>query len=173
MSDIQAQLSSLAETFTSQILETLRGASMDDIVNLNGAGSVKLPTASKTASKTTSTGRLARRDPEEIAATIETIVAVLKKAPEGLRSEQLQEMTGIPKKEITGPIAQALASKQIKKTGNKRATTYFLGGGKVVKGPKKAASRVSKPAKAVKKATKPAKKATAKAPAKKPAAKKL
>ncbi len=49
----------------------------------------------------------------------------MSKEKSGLRSEQLQKALGLDKKEITGPLNEALASKKIRKTGQRRSTTYF------------------------------------------------
>ena len=53
------------------------------------------------------------------------MVGALKKAKNGMRSEQLQRALRLDKKEITGPINEALAAKKISKKGQRRATTYF------------------------------------------------
>ena len=53
------------------------------------------------------------------------IVGKLGEHKSGLRSEQLQKVLKLDKKEITGPLNQALASKKITKKGQKRSTTYF------------------------------------------------
>jgi hypothetical protein len=70
-------------------------------------------------------GRLARRSPEELEKVIALVVAALKGSKGGLRSEQLQTALKLDKKEITGPLNQALAGKKITKKGQKRSTTYF------------------------------------------------
>ena len=53
------------------------------------------------------------------------VVAKLGEHKTGLRSEQLQKALKLDKREISGPLAQALAAKKISKKGEKRATTYF------------------------------------------------
>jgi hypothetical protein len=70
-------------------------------------------------------GRLKRRSPADIERVIGLVVKALGEHKAGLRSEQLQKVLKLSKKEITGPLAQALGAKQITKKGEKRSTTYF------------------------------------------------
>ena len=81
--------------------------------------------AAKPAAKTGKGGRLGRRSPADIDQVIGLVVKALGDHKTGLRSEQLQKTLKLSKKEIVGPIAQALASKKISKKGERRATTYF------------------------------------------------
>lgn len=60
---------------------------------------------------------------------VEDIVALLGKNPEGLRAEQIRDALGVQAKELPRPLADALTEGRIKKTGQKRATTYFVGDG--------------------------------------------
>jgi hypothetical protein len=53
------------------------------------------------------------------------ITKALAGAAKGLRSEELQNALKLSKKEIVGPLNQALAAKKVTKKGQKRATTYF------------------------------------------------
>ena len=52
-------------------------------------------------------------------------MAKLKEHKGGLRSEQLQKVLHLSKREIVRPISDALATKKISKKGEKRSTTYF------------------------------------------------
>jgi hypothetical protein len=52
---------------------------------------------------------------------------VLKDAKDGMRSEELQKVLSIEKNAIVRPIIEALEAKKIRKTGQKRAITYFVG----------------------------------------------
>jgi hypothetical protein len=126
-----------------QLMKSILSLSLDELLEMQGAKKTNgvhpvtlrvepevlvrrgRPPGSKNK-KTTSSGRLIRRGPAEIAEAIERIVLTLAEYPDGLRSEALQKETGFSKKEIGSPIAQALASGQIRKTGQKRATTYFV-----------------------------------------------
>ena len=58
---------------------------------------------------------------------IESIVGVLTKSGQGMRAEQIRESLGVEAKELPRPLAEAMSSGRITKTGQKRATTYFAG----------------------------------------------
>lgn len=60
---------------------------------------------------------------------IESIVDLLGKSPSGLRAEQIRSALGVEAKELPRPLAEAITSGRITKTGQKRATTYFAGTG--------------------------------------------
>src|SRR5262249_33742302 len=120
----------LATGFAESVLAAIRHASLEEILGESGRGRPAATTkavASKAPARARRGrgGRLARRSPDEIAKVIDAIVGALAKEKGGLRSEQLQQVLGLDKKEITGPLNEALAGKKIRKTGQKRATTYF------------------------------------------------
>lgn len=46
-----------------------------------------------------------------------------------MRAEQIRESLGVEAKELPRPLAEAISSGRITKSGQKRATTYFAGGG--------------------------------------------
>lgn len=60
---------------------------------------------------------------------IESIVEALQKSGSGLRAEQIRETLGVEAKELPRPLAEAISSGRITKSGQKRATTYFASGG--------------------------------------------
>jgi len=71
------------------------------------------------------THRRARRSGAEIAETVDSVVRVLRGRPEGLRAEQIRAELGLPAKALPRAIAEGLATRRLRKTGRKRATTYF------------------------------------------------
>jgi hypothetical protein len=134
MTTLKNKIHALADTFASEVLAAIRGASLQEILE-GGGGSAR--SAGRPAKATGSDGgahpaaakgrrgRLARRSSADIAPVIERIVAKLKEHKGGLRSEQLQKVLHLTKREIVRPIAEALAGKKITKKGEKRSTTYF------------------------------------------------
>jgi hypothetical protein len=74
-------------------------------------------------------GRLGRRSAGALGRVVDRIVDLLSKNPKGLRAEQIRAQLGLSAKELPRPIAKALEAKRVRKTGQKRATTYFAGGG--------------------------------------------
>jgi hypothetical protein len=74
-------------------------------------------------------GSRIRRSASQLDAISDRIVAQLGKKPDGVRAEDLRASLGLPRSAIARPIAQLLSAKRIRKTGEKRRTTYFLTGG--------------------------------------------
>jgi hypothetical protein len=139
---LKNRISALAEEFSAGVLAAIRSASLEEILAGGSTAPAKrapgrLPKANgglttesaKAAPRTPAPrrkgGRLARRSPEQSGEVIELIVAALKKSKDGMRSEQLQKVLKLDKKEISGPLNEALEGKKISKKGQRRATTYF------------------------------------------------
>jgi hypothetical protein len=131
---LKSTIEQLATGFAAGVLAAIRQASLEDILAESGRGATRSTASTKSsaapapapaAARKRRGGRLARRSPEQIAAVVDSIVSALQKASSGLRSEQLQKTLGLDKKEITGPLNEALSAKKIRKTGQKRSTTYF------------------------------------------------
>lgn len=149
MSNLRSTIETLASQFASSVLEALRSASIDELVNVAGSssgaggGAVRRgpgrPRAAAAAaaveadggaprSRRGRGGRLGRRSAGDISHMIELIVGALQKAGEGLRAEQIRETLGVEAKELPRPLAEAISSGRITKSGQKRATTYYAGG---------------------------------------------
>lgn len=166
MNQLKQLIAALAEEFATKLITGMGQLPMNEITSMQIAKhaapalteavtrAVRKPRVVKAPRDGS---RMPRRDPAELQVVIDNIVRILSTSPEGLRSEELQKKTDLSKKEITRPIVLALEGGLIHKTGNKRATTYFVGGGAQT-GAKRAA-----------KAAKPAKKTAAKKVAKKTA----
>jgi len=149
MSNLRSTIEALASQFASSVLEALRSASIDELVDVAGtAGGARRgpgrPRATATATAAVADadsaagaapkrrgrgGRLGRRTAGDISRMIESIVGALQKAGSGLRAEQIRETLGVEAKELPRPLAEAISTGRITKTGQKRATTYFAGGG--------------------------------------------
>jgi hypothetical protein len=142
MPNLKSSIAALAEDFSAGVLAAIRSASLEEILSEGGAKRSATPTKrgpgrprkaanggttmeSSKPAKRGKGGRLARRSPEDIESVIGLITKALADAGKGLRSEEIQKALKLDKKEITGPLAQALAAKKISKKGEKRATTYF------------------------------------------------
>jgi hypothetical protein len=139
---LKNRISALAEEFSAGVLAAIRAASLEEILSegsRSGSGArAGAASAARAASadgepakrgpgrpRGRKSGRLARRSPEQIAQVVESIVGALKKNKAGMRSEQLQKLLSLDKKEISGPLNEALEGKKITKKGQRRATTYF------------------------------------------------
>ena len=145
---LKNRIEALAGEFSAGVLAAIRSASLEEILAEGRTGAAAgiaararaAVSAAVAASRATNgtpakrgpgrppgrkNGRLARRSPAQIAQVVESIVGALKKQKAGLRSEQLQKTLGLDKKEISGPLNEALEAKKITKKGQRRATTYF------------------------------------------------
>lgn len=161
-SQIATATESFVESITSIIISSVHGMSLDELSALGTAlpgapARGRAVGATKPVKKAGKTGRLGRRSEEDIAAVVGEIVTLLKKNPGGMRAEDIRVALELQAKELPRPLADAISSKQIKKTGEKRATTYFVGakaGGASKPAKKAAAKKSAKPAKAKAKSTK-------------------
>jgi hypothetical protein len=69
-----------------------------------------------------------KRTPEQVAADGERIASYVRQHP-GQRLEQIAVGLGTGSQELKLPVIKLLASKTLRKTGQKRGTQYFAGGG--------------------------------------------
>jgi hypothetical protein len=152
MSTLRNTIESLASQFAASVLDALRSASIDELADVAGAGVRGAATrrgpgrprsdASESAAAAAPRrrgrgGRLGRRSAGDITRMVQSIVDVLQKNASGLRAEQMRENLGVEAKELPRPLAEALASGKVTKTGQKRATTYFAGTGGSAGAPKR------------------------------------
>lgn len=133
-SSLRLRLNQLASSFASDVLSTIRGASLEELLaespsaGRNRAAALSLgndAAGGRAVRAHRSSGRLPRRSLGDIAQVVETIVGLLKQSPAGLRAEQIRERLGLLAKELPRPLKEALSSGRVSKSGQKRATTYF------------------------------------------------
>ena len=129
MPTLKTTLEGLASDFASQVLDALRGASLDELleVSRSGGGRRAARTGNVPARRRGKGGRLGRRTQAELDAMLDSIVALLDKNPKGMRAEDIRASLGVEAKELPRPLAEGLSNGSLKKTGQKRATTYFAG----------------------------------------------
>jgi len=140
---LRAHLNELASSFANGVLAAIRTASIEDLLAESGSGR-RLPGVRPAAGGRTvrGSGRLPRRSAEDIGRVLERIAGLLRAAPKGLRAEEIRQRLNLLSKELPRPLKEGLASGRLGKSGNKRATTYFLkGGGAPGPGAKKAGRR--------------------------------
>jgi hypothetical protein len=135
MSGLRSQLSALANSFADSVLAAVRGASIEELSSESQsaprrAGSPRTARAksavraSGPAKPRAKAGRLARRSPADIARALATVVALVKKHPKGMRSEQIRAELKMRPNEMPRILGEGLAKKALKSRGQKRATTY-------------------------------------------------
>jgi hypothetical protein len=134
---LRNRLSELATGFAASVLDAIRGASLDELLmessGAPGRGAPRAAGRAAAGAPRRRGGRLPRRSAGDIAEVIEHIVGLLKQRPTGLRAEQIREELGLQAKELPRPLKDALDAGLLGKSGQKRATTYFVkgaGGGK-------------------------------------------
>jgi hypothetical protein len=141
MSSLRSTIESLASEFAASVLDALRSASLDELADVAGRGAAVRRGPGRPRSDASESaaaggpkrrgrgGRLGRRSAGDITRMIESIVDVLQKSGSGLRAEQIRQSLGVEAKELPRPLAEAISSGRITKSGQKRATTYFAGAG--------------------------------------------
>jgi hypothetical protein len=138
MSNLKSTIEDLATDFAMSIISALRAASIDELTGVSGltggsprgrAPRAAAAPAEPVAKKRGRGGRLGRRSTADIGRMIEDVVSLLQRSPEGLRAEEIRKALDCEAKELPRPLADALAEGRIKKSGQKRATTYFVGEG--------------------------------------------
>jgi hypothetical protein len=153
MANLKSTIEDLAAEFAMSIVGALRTASIDELLSLGASrargGRVTLPSTEGVARPRGRGGRLGRRSTADIGRMLDGIVELLGKHPEGLRAEQIREALACQAKELPRPLADGLREGRITKTGQKRATTYFVGDGGASGGvsPKRRAGRKKRAAK--------------------------
>jgi hypothetical protein len=138
MANLQSQLNALATNFANQVMATLQGASLHDLVSSGGGGNVgngrrvqalagddRAPTLSTPAARKGKNGRLPRRSADEIAAMLNKIVLLVKTQKNGLRAEEIRSKLGLLPKEMPRILKEGISTKKLTSKGQKRATTYF------------------------------------------------
>jgi hypothetical protein len=118
MSTLHATLESLAKKFAADIVKALRSLSLDDLL-------AESRSAAPRASANAKSAGVKRTRASGSATTVDAIVSELKKHKAGLRAEHLRKALGASKPAFNYYAAKAISEKKIRKTGKKRATTYF------------------------------------------------
>ena len=136
MSSLRRKLNDLASTFADSVLDAIRTASIDELTGqASGGRRAAAHSAEPSVAAVASPrgrrrgGRLARRSAGDIAGVIERITGLLRSSPKGLRAEEIRQKLGLEAKELPRPLKEAVDVGRLGKSGQKRATTYFLKGG--------------------------------------------
>jgi hypothetical protein len=120
-------------------MATLQGASLHELVSGGGGekvgngrraravtvGEREPALLSTPAARKGKNGRLARRSADEIAATLNKIVLLVKTQKNGLRAEEIRSKLGLLPKEMPRILKEGISTKKLTSKGQKRATTYF------------------------------------------------
>jgi hypothetical protein len=127
---LRSSLSTLADSFANDVLQAIRGASLEEFLGDAGGGSRRgpgRPAKTSAAPRARKSGRLARRSPEQIAKALDQVIALVKGKKDGLRAEQIKKALGMDRREVPRVLQvlqEGLSTKKLKSKGRKRATTY-------------------------------------------------
>ena len=123
MPTLRSTLNDLAANLASQIIDLLRGTSLDELRGERGRRPGRAPARSV---RTEKSGRLRRRSAKEIAAALDEIVGLVRKHKDGMRAEEIRKALKLDLREMPRVLKEGLATKKLKAKGRKRATTYTV-----------------------------------------------
>jgi hypothetical protein len=129
MSSLKSRLDSLASSFATEVVRAIQSASLEELLGevggtRRGPGRPNGSAAAKQRVPRKS-GRLPRRSADDIAKTLERVVALVKRHKQGMRAEQIRAELRMQAKEMPRVLKEGLSKKLLKSRGQKRATTYF------------------------------------------------
>jgi hypothetical protein len=144
MPTLRSSLDSLAQSFASNVLAAIRGASLQELLaesggaprrgpgRPRGSSTKSTPTAARASAPATSKaktkgGRLARRSPADIARALDAVVILVRKSKTGMRSEEIRKALKLDVREVPRVLKEGLSKKKLRSKGQKRATTYTAG----------------------------------------------
>jgi hypothetical protein len=131
MPTLRASLQQLAQSFAEQVMETIRGANLAELLEAErgggraGRGGTTAGNPKVAVARPGKPARLPRRSAEEIDAALQKIVLLVKTHKTGMRAEEIRAAFGMQAKEMPRVLKQGVAARKLKTKGRKRATTYF------------------------------------------------
>lgn len=131
--NIQEQLQGAVDTFTGQVLATFSEALTAFVAEINaGLDQLKPAGSGKrarvvlvTAAAPIPASQSSRRTVDELVLAGKQVVKLLQQRGTGMRIEQINRALGTDTRQLMRPIKMLLQEKKIKKTGQRRSTTYF------------------------------------------------
>jgi len=124
MSNLQADIQRLVDSFVAQITELANRAAIEGLQQAVGrkvsGGAMRLSLGRG------GRGRGQKRTSDELERTSDELLSFVTKNP-GLRIEQINKQMGTSTKDLALPIRKMLADGTLKSKGKKRSTTYFPG----------------------------------------------
>ena len=137
---LHATLVEIGEEIANDFAASVSEVSLDEIVELRGGDGRRRArrNGGKRAKRAAKTARLPRRSAAQIARAGDRVARLLKKSPEGLRSEGIRSALRIDTRALPRILRDAVAAKKIVVlSGTKRSTTYGVATRKTAKRAKK------------------------------------
>jgi hypothetical protein len=139
MSTFQTQIQDLAASFVDQVVNAIRGSSLQELLSPGGRevkngrkvrsmaedAAPAMGASAAARKRPRAPGRLPRRSQDEIKAGLGEIVGLLQKHKDGLRAEQIRSNLGLQSKEMPRILKEGISTRVLRSKGQKRATTYF------------------------------------------------
>jgi hypothetical protein len=132
---LQNRLGELALAFSESVLDAIRGASLGELFGESSgstgrrAAAARAPEPREDEAGRRRGGRLERRSSSDIERIVSEILSLLTEHPAGLRAEEIREHLDLVAKELPRPLKEAVDAGLLGKSGQKRATTYYVAGG--------------------------------------------
>jgi hypothetical protein len=131
--NIQQQLQGAVDTFTGKVVTVLVDALATFAAEINAgldqlkpAGSGKPPRSNVQPSTVAfSTDTSSRRTTDELEIAGKQVLKLLQQRAAGMRIEEINRTLGTNTRQLMRPIKMLLQAKKLKKTGQRRSTTYF------------------------------------------------
>ena len=124
MATLQSTIQSLAQNFATDLVAALRSMSLEEILGATGKAAASRTTTSTPKKRGRPAG--SKDKGPKSALSVDAIIAELEKHKSGLRAEHLRKALGASKNTFNYHASKALQAKAVRKTGEKRATTYFV-----------------------------------------------
>jgi hypothetical protein len=145
-STLNTEIRSKIDAFVEQLTSHVKKAALDSVREALGNGVAPTRRGPGRPRGRTKAARPApssngKRTPEQVQADAERIANYVRQHP-GQRLEQIAAGLGAASNDLKLPVIKLLASKTLRKTGEKRGTMYFAGGGSAA--PKAKAKRGKK-----------------------------
>lgn len=132
MSSIDKRIRESIESFVDELSTMVRRAAVEAVQEALAVpagparrGAARSGRAGPTSARARNAARRAKRSPNALAEVEAALLEEITVSP-GRRIEAIGKSLGIPTKELNLPIKKLLATKKIKKKGEKRATEYYV-----------------------------------------------
>jgi hypothetical protein len=131
--NIQEQLQGAVDTFTGKVFAVFGEAVLALVTEINAGLDQLKPAGSGRRTRglqplspaAISTSTSSRRSVDELVVTGKHVLKLLQQRGQGMRIEEINRTLGTNTRQLMRPIKMLLQEKKLKKTGQRRSTTYF------------------------------------------------